>query len=278
MKYIVIGTHGLFNKPEPEILKDGWQKAIIEGLKKNQDVNAEDINFEMLYWADLMYNTYDDEAKLYKEAKKDSLKEYKENWIDSARAFTQSVVDTPLEYMKSAFDIDLLINGVLKIMYEDLYRYYQEKDKKKEVRQRFIDTFTTHKDKKIIFVAHSMGSIVAYESLLKLSELEPSIQIEHFITIGSPLGLPHVKYNIYEEFKKTVTPENVKKWSNFSDKRDLVALDTHIRDDYGPNANTIRVEDDLIINDWEGNAHKSYGYLRAPEFSKAIKLTLRGEL
>jgi pimeloyl-ACP methyl ester carboxylesterase len=171
-----------------------------------------------------------------------------------------------------------VVNGALKAMYKDLYRYYHEKGKKGEVRQRFIDAITLHKDKKIIFIAHSMGSIVAYESLLKLSEIDPTIQIEHFITIGSPLGFPHVKYNVYEEFSKTVTPENVRKWSNFSDKRDIVALDTHIRDDYGSNSNNVRVTDDLISNDWEGNAHKSYGYLRTPEFSKVINLTIKGEL
>lgn len=54
-----------------------------------------------------------------------------------------------------------------------------------------------------------------------------------------------------------------------------MAVDTHLRDDIGPNSVGIRVEDDLVINDYispsgEKNRHKSYGYLRTPELSRLI--------
>ena len=63
----------------------------------------------------------------------------------------------------------------------------------------------------------------------------------------------------------------VKKWSNFADKRDPVAMDVHLSDDFEPNAYGIRPEDDLVANDWGGIHHKSYGYLRTPEVSQIIK-------
>jgi hypothetical protein len=62
---------------------------------------------------------------------------------------------------------------------------------------------------------------------------------------------------------------------NYAERRDPVAFDSHLRDDFGPNARDIRVVDDLVINNYrspsgEPNYHKSYGYLRTPELSKHI--------
>ena len=101
-----------------------------------------------------------------------------------------------------------------------------------------------------------------------------------FITIGSPLGLPHVKGKIIKErhYDRDVrTPSIVtESWVNYADKDDKVSFDVHLRDDYGENRLGIRVIDDLVANDYHDpsgkeNPHKSYGYLRTPELSKHVK-------
>ncbi|MFQ5769376.1 MAG: hypothetical protein ACE5HX_02490 [bacterium] len=73
-----------------------------------------------------------------------------------------------------------------------------------------------------------------------------------------------------------------KSWVNFADKKDPVAFDTHLGDDYGANKNGIKVADDLVANDYQApgknqdrNHHKSYGYLRTPELSKHIEEFLK---
>ena len=63
----------------------------------------------------------------------------------------------------------------------------------------------------------------------------------------------------------------MKKWSNLADRRDPVAADTHLSDDYQANDYDVKVGDDLVINDWGGIHHKSYGYLRTPEFTDLLK-------
>jgi hypothetical protein len=68
----------------------------------------------------------------------------------------------------------------------------------------------------------------------------------------------------------------VQRWSNFADRRDPVATDIHLADDYRGNDRGVVVEDDLVINGYKGNSgrpnpHKIYGYLRAPEVSKVIR-------
>ena len=67
-------------------------------------------------------------------------------------------------------------------------------------------------------------------------------------------------------------------WVNYADKKDPVALDVRIGDDYEPkDENGVQVVDDLVSNDYhkpddpeDRNYHKSYGYLRTPEIADHI--------
>lgn len=270
MGYKIIGIHGLFNKPSKTEIEKGWKQAIIEGLEKNVESDLKDLNFEIVYWADLAYDEFDHEAELYRPAKDGDLIEYKNGWIDSIRTSAQAVLDDTLDISKQLFHIDYVADSILEKKAKDLHTYYSNNEFKNKTREILIKTILDNKDRKIILVAHSMGSIIAYDSLVRLSQENSDIEIDYFITIGSPLGLPHVKYKINKEFNSLSTPENVQNWKNFADKRDKVALDTHLSDDYKANIKNIKVIDDLVLNDWYGNPHKSYGYLRTPEFSRHI--------
>jgi hypothetical protein len=121
-----------------------------------------------------------------------------------------------------------------------------------------------------------MGSIIAYDALRELGQVNSNFRIENFVTIGSPLGVPTVAAQISEEWTLLRTPSIVKRWINLSDPRDPVAFDTHLRNDYEANDQGIRVEDDLILNNYVGpndepNHHKIYGYLRCPEMSELLR-------
>lgn len=49
---IIIGIHGLLNKPPKETLQTWWQAAIEEGLQHNHE-SQESVPFELVYWADV---------------------------------------------------------------------------------------------------------------------------------------------------------------------------------------------------------------------------------
>ena len=271
MKNVIIGIHGLSNKPEPQILKKGWKDAILEGLKKNAGIHTKTLNFVSVYWADVMYDDVDPDPKLYHPAKRGAIKRYDDNWLDFVRKEASDFGGDIIDNIKSFFGMDAFADKILKIKMNDLYQYYHNKEKRKELRNRLIEQIEKNKESRIMILAHSMGTIIAYDVLRELGRKDQKLTIDHFVTIGSPLGMPHVKYKIAKENALVRTPSIVKKWTNFADKRDPVAIDPHLSDDYKPNDSDVQVKDDLVLNDWGGINHKSYGYLRTPEVTDVIK-------
>ena len=275
MSKIIIGIHGLANKPAAEVLKKGWADAMCEGLKKNAGINitGKSLNFESIYWADVMYKKPDINYDAYKKAVKGDLKRYEDGWFDTFRAWTSDKIDDVVDPLKNWLDIDAIANAVLKSKLKDLHTYYTDKTIREELRGRLESTIRDNMNagNRIMVVSHSMGTIIAYDVLRKLGKENNDFSIEHFVTLGSPLGLSHVKHMIIKENHLVRTPSIVKKWSNLADRRDPVAADTHLSDDYQANDYDVKVGDDLVINDWGGIHHKSYGYLRTPEFTDLLK-------
>ncbi len=271
MSKVLIGIHGLSNKPEMKVLKNWWENAIKEGLQRNTGMGHPDIDFQSVYWADVMYTQPDQNPDAYKEASAGTLKTYEESWRDSIREKTFSWGGKILDSGKKYFGMDRIADEVLQRKLPDLSRYYTDQEARNTLRERLRTKILENLENRIMILSHSMGTIIAYDVLRDMGETHPRLLIDHFVTLGSPLGLPHVKYKIELEKNYLRTPSIVKKWSNFADKRDPVSLDVYLAGDYSPNADGVQVKDDLVANDWDGIHHKSYGYLRTPEVSKVIK-------
>lgn len=273
MNNILIGIHGLSNKPAPDVLSEGWESAIREGLLKNEKIESPQLNFSSVYWADVLYEKPDEHPDLYKTAEEGALKTYEESWLDEVRIglfdWTGDIVDK----VKKQFGVDKVADGVLEHKLKDLSRYYENKEIRDTLRGRLREEILKHHEheRRIMILSHSMGSIIAYDVLREIGKEHPRLIIDHFVTLGSPLGIPHVKYKIAKENPLVRTPSVVQKWSNFADKRDPVAVDVYLSGDYAPNDKNVKVEDDLVANDWAGIHHKSYGYLRTPEVSRMIR-------
>ena len=170
------------------------------------------------------------------------------------------------------------VERVLGVTLTDLGDYYSKPGRRDEIRKRLADVLERHRSERIFLIAHSMGSIVAHD-VLRRSETTPSpFMIEHFITIGAPLGLPLVAEKIRLEFGAKRTPANVGRWTNLADPRDKVAFDCRLADDYAANGN-VEVVNVKVENTYRessdpkspSNPHKSYGYLRTPEMSDRLR-------
>jgi len=278
MSYMMIGVHGLANKPPKELHTQAWIAAIREGLERNCSSNPKELSFEMAYWADQHYaKPLDPDDEPYIPTPPDKpIKKYRDNWLDEFRAHTANVGGNVIEKAREWFGFGPASGAIMESKLADLDKYYDEKNDRTFLRAIVKNAVRRNKDRRITVIAHSMGSIISYDALRELGNEDMSCKVQNFITIGSPLGLPTVAAHIHNEWGNLRTPSIVGKWVNLADPRDPVALDIHLNDDYEPNDAGVRVQDDLILNNYadpkgKRNFHKIYGYLRCPEMSELIR-------
>jgi hypothetical protein len=80
-----------------------------------------------------------------------------------------------------------------------------------------------------VVLAHSLGSVVAYEAL----HAHPELTVDCFVTLGSPLGLPG---GIFDHLvpapisNRGARPTGVRYWVNLADTGDLVAIPLRLGD------------------------------------------------
>lgn len=119
---IIIGTHGLANKPAKDELANWWRASIAEGLTKKEQAPGSEFRFEMVYWASRLYrNHLHNDAEFhfdqlcnrepYREAFDGTLKSKKDGLIDelSAAALGGETVD----FLEERFGVNSLADAVL---------------------------------------------------------------------------------------------------------------------------------------------------------------------
>ncbi|MDP8268597.1 MAG: alpha/beta hydrolase [Candidatus Tenebribacter davisii] len=296
MKNVIIGIHGLKNKPPKDLLEKWWKKAILDGLDAI-GYSITDIEFELVYWADLEYSkpldpqVTDPKNPLFLEhpyvpINKSGIPE-KESKIK--RKIIDKIdkgFDKLFLHDKGIGGIEKIVDATIKRMFQDLDTYYHgfcKIDKTQNAnyafKQRLINVLKKHGHNRIMLIGHSMGSIIAYDTLMQNF---PKLKVDTLVTIGSPLGFPLIIKKILSDQHKEITlrshpqtPDNIiSAWYNFSDLDDKITLDYQLADDYSANNFNIKPVDILINNTYEYNGqknpHKVYGYLQKERVAKVI--------
>jgi len=295
-KKIVIGIHGLGNKPPRKLLEEWWKTAILEGLRES-DFPRYSLDFELVYWADILHP-----QPLSLEMPDENDPRYLD--VPYAAAAGGHSVKEPGRLRQKILDyidkkmLDLFLNEdfsinfskltdkLLSRYFSDLEEYYHAKyvdadgkvlDAKQVIRQRLEEVLYRHRKHSILLIAHSMGSIIAYDVL---SQPLAEWKVDTLATIGSPLGIPVVMHKIAAENRiaagtKLKTPEKILgRWYNFSDLEDKVAVNYNLSDDFSANSLNVAPQDFIVFNNYEyqgkHNSHAAYGYLRTPEMAKVI--------
>lgn len=294
MSKVIIGIHGLGNKPPEDLLYQWWRTSINEGLARIGSPRLK-YQFELVYWAGFLHSTPlqvsvdDPDDPLYLEDPYVPSGEYylnkpnanKRKWLD----YLEKQIDRLLLNDDLSINFSAITDMIINHFFHDLEVYYEAgKDKTYPARTAIQDklrhVLLKHRNDDILLIAHSMGTIIAYEVI---QQLRNDIKIHTFMTFGSPLGIPVIMSKIYKGLKKSMpaleslnVPENITHaWYNFSDLNDRVALNYNLADDYPPNSRGLAIQDFQVHNDYvnrdHANPHKSYGYLRIPEAARIIR-------
>ena len=156
----------------------------------------------------------------------------------------------------------------------DLRRYVRNDDGIAEhTRQLFkmLLQAAAESHRPILVIAHSMGSVIAYDSLWQMSHnRDDGLHVDLLLTMGSPLGQSYIQKRI-KGHTKTGTqryPTNIRRWVNLSAVGDLTAIDPKLRNDFNEMVVAELIEDlqDVeVLNhfrlDGKLNVHSEYGYL-----------------
>jgi hypothetical protein len=138
-------------------------------------------------------------------------------------------------------------------------RYFTDETLRHHVRQRLLDAITAQTS---VIVAHSLGSVVAYETLCAA---QPN-QVTTLITLGSPLGLPNL---IFDRLIPAPVagfgawPGRVRQWTNIADRGDIVANPQSLAPLFGNGVADIAVHNGI-------RAHDVRPYLTARETGSVV--------
>lgn len=160
----------------------------------------------------------------------------------------------------------------LRAMVFDLHqvrRYLTEDEVRARVQQQLAEAIGT--DTRVI-VAHSLGSVVAYEALCA----NPHWPVHTLVTLGSPLGVRNL---IFDRLRPAPAPPGdgggprgawpapVRRWTNITDSGDVVALVKDLRPCFGD-----QIRGFVVHN--AAKAHDISPYLTTPEAGEAISAGL----
>ncbi|MFE6270200.1 hypothetical protein ACFVQ9_15615 [Streptomyces goshikiensis] len=143
-------------------------------------------------------------------------------------------------------------------------RYFTEPEVRRAAGERLAHAVT---DETMAIVAHSLGSVVAYETLCS----HPQWQDLTLITLGSPLA---VRGLVFDRLRPTPHkgtarwPVPVKRWINIADHGDAVALVKELAPSFGTRVQDLKVDNGA-------HAHDVSPYLTARKTGLVLAEALR---
>jgi hypothetical protein len=142
--------------------------------------------------------------------------------------------------------------------------YLTDPDIRSRAQQRVADLIGP--DTRVV-IAHSLGSVVAFETLHKVAGGVPLL-----ITLGSPLGLRTIVFDRLTPQPPTV-PAEVRRWVNIADRDDLVAAEPDLTRRF---PQTLDVLESHYTVDNGGSPHEVAHYLTKREVGSPVARALVG--
>ena len=306
----IIYVHGIGNKPAPEVLKCQWDEALF-GFSLGE-------RSRLAYWVNRIFYPAPSQATckmadatqdgspaeaaglgiraiadpargveplLPEDATKQKERDALENIAREAlqKNATPGSAITVADFQTRVLPLpkplrDFITRRITRTLLKDVHEFLFVEERRKAMRESLLARLRTGGGPFVV-IAHSQGSMVAYDVLSSLPADRFSIDL--FITIGSPLGLQEVQDQlkvITGQPRGLAVPACVKRWVNVADPLDPVCADKQLAGDYTP-TNGVRVRDVLRWNvDSPRDPHSGSGYLRLPDVRTEDRAAIDREL
>jgi Subtilase family len=286
---VVIYVHGNGDQPPRDQIKQQWDLALF-GRELGE-------RSRMAYWSDLVHSA---KAKPLAKGKQSRAAPTVDAWrsrLSGAAATRVERFEVHLLEQLGAPSLGATARGrqvgkkalplppwarrpISKVFLEafiaDTAAYFFAPGMRARIQRRVLDEIAAAGHRPVTLVAHSQGSIIAYEVLSALGR--ESFVLDTLVTIGSPLGLQEVQDFLVPS--NLAVPPVVPRWHNFADPLDPVALDKGFANDFAPSESGTRVQDEIIVNShtsrlWGFNPHSAIGYLAHPSVRRVVNGAMR---
>lgn len=278
---LILYIPGLLPKPEPSAHREALFRCLIEGVARADDAVAADIettgrSFDLVAWTFDFYGEHRDigldaaaidNVRAQKRPTRADIREAS-SW--SRRALTGLYRLGDL----LPFLVPHLASEKIELHLRDLHRYMHNSngiaDHAREMLKVTLRAAWESR-RPTLLLAHSMGSVIAYDSLWEMTHLDgDDLVLDQFVTMGSPLGQNYLKKRVKGSDRRGREryPHNVRRWINLASVGDMTAIDPYLADDYG---DMVRlkvlesIEDRRLYNyfrlNGQLNVHAEYGYL-----------------
>ena len=277
---LVIYIPGLKTKPEADLHKRQLLRCLTEGLRRvDENIAAvfEDRgNFELISWTFDFYGEHHDieldmadiETLLRKKAASEADILVATSWKRRLAIWAFHAADF------LPFLIPQVATEEVEVHLRDFNRYVRNKDGIAEAAREKLKAAlrAAHADERpVLLLAHSMGSVIAYDALWQLSRQEQSaVRVDLLLTTGSPLGQNFIQRNLLGKDLQGQEryPSNIDRWINLAAIGELTAIDTTLKNDFGEMIKlglVPGIEDRDCFNYYHMfgalNVHVEYGYL-----------------
>ena len=291
----IVFVPGLKPKPETELHRDGLLRCLLAGLRRVDAraaalVEASPNSFVVYPWTYAVYGTYRDfeldrpgierllaapDPSPADIAEIEAISRRTVRWthlIGDAvpllgRLFAPERLKQSLSearsYLRDHGGTGTLTRAGLAAIFEDARRAHET----------------------VIVLGHSLGSVIAYDTLWELSR-SSAVRIELLLTLGSPLATRFARRLIKgtDATGADRYPSNIRRWVNCSARGELTALNPRV---YPVFSEMLRlglleslVDHVDIYNHYRGdqglNVHAAYGYLIHRDAARAIASALVG--
>jgi hypothetical protein len=275
---VVIYIPGLKPKPEPRLHAEQLRRCLLAGLERVDAGVADAIRngdaFRLVSWTYDFYGEYRDIGQDLDDI---------DNVIGKAGASEDDIVAATswkrrflirlfhvADYLP--FLLPRLATEEIEVHLRDYFRYVRNNHGAAERARKLLkDELLGHRDRPVLLLAHSMGSVIAFDALWQLSREEGSdAQASMFLTAGSPLGQKIVQRHLLGVRSKGELryPTNIGTWVNIAALGELTAIDRTLRNDF-TGMRKAGLVDDIVDHEvfnffhMNGvlNVHAEYGYL-----------------